>query len=64
MGLKQYKTFLSANVISILEEKSCEKSFFLVSRSSQDISENFLKNNFFTETLSMLDVCIWHAAES
>lgn len=29
----------------------------LVSRSSKDISENFPKKNFFTETLSMLDVC-------
>lgn len=29
----------------------------LVSRSSKDISENFLKKNFSTETFSMLDVC-------
>lgn len=55
MGLKQYKIFYSADIISHPGREILWEKLSLVSRSSKDISENF-KKNFFTETLSMLDV--------
>lgn len=56
MGLEQYKIFSSADTISHSGREILWEKLSLVSRSSKDISEKFVKKNYFTETLSMLDV--------
>lgn len=54
--MKQYKIILSADIISHPGREILWEKLSLVFRSSKDISENFLKKNFFTGTINMLDV--------